>query len=52
MQAIQHCYGSPYTMIDGYQIYMELPHRFEDYVIQLAGIAITATNQQLVCILL
>jgi hypothetical protein len=31
--------------MDGYQIYVELPHGFEDYVIQLAGIAITADSQ-------
>jgi hypothetical protein len=40
------------AVMDGHQIYVELPHGFEDYVIQLAGMATTAGNQQLVCLLL
>jgi hypothetical protein len=40
------------AVIDGRQIFVELPHGFEDYVIQLAGMATTATNQQLACLLL
>jgi hypothetical protein len=31
---------------------MELPHGFEDYVIQLAGMTVTAGDQQLACLLL
>jgi hypothetical protein len=38
--------------MDGHQIYVELPHGFEDYVIQLAGMAMISTNQQLACLLL
>jgi hypothetical protein len=32
------------VVMDGYQIYVELPYGFEDHMIQLAGIAITADS--------
>jgi hypothetical protein len=32
------------AVIDRHQIYVELPHGFKDYVIQLAGIATTADS--------
>jgi hypothetical protein len=40
------------AVMDGHQIYVELPHGFEDYVIQLAGMATVADSQQLACLLL
>jgi hypothetical protein len=39
-------------VIDGYQIFVELLHSFEDYVIQLAGMTATAGDQQLTYLLL
>jgi hypothetical protein len=33
------------AVVDGHQIFVELPHGFKDYVIQLAGMTATAGNQ-------